>query len=54
VTNKIKNMIKDTKNNSKNIPAWQKDLVLNRIITTKLENFIPWEEAKKTLKVKSK
>jgi hypothetical protein len=47
-------MIKDTKNNSKDIAAWQKDLVLNRIKTTKLENYIPWEEAKKSLKAKSK
>jgi len=36
------------------LPDWHKELVKKRIKTAKLSTFIPWAEAKKKLKSKSK
>ena len=34
------------------VPEWHKEIVMNRIKTSKPEDYIPWDEAKKNLKLK--
>lgn len=36
------------------IPEWQKNIVRDRIKNSKREDLIPWEEARKQLRFKSK
>ena len=36
------------------VPDWQKQILDQRRETTKPEDFIPWNDAKKKLKIKSK
>lgn len=36
------------------VPEWHKEIVRERIQNTKQEDYVPWEQARKQLKFKSK
>ena len=44
--------IKAKGNNSEDIPEWQKEIVRNRIKTTKQADYLSWEEIEKQLDLK--